>query len=128
MGASTQVIADIKSRAKDITSDTKNCDDLNRKIVKFGSKQSGRIKVSDISQLPVGIRTIVHKINIAEPSKPIRTSTGILVLMVCSRSGGELLPNFRSSIKNRLLQERAVIMDRRMLRNIRRSAFVDIRQ
>lgn len=128
LGASTQVITDIKSRAKDITSDTKNCADLNKKIIKFGSKQSGRIKVSDISQLPVGIRTIVQKINIAEPSKPIRTSTGILVLMVCSRSGGELLPNFRSSIKNRLLQERAVIMDRRMLRNIRRSAFVDIRQ
>ena len=128
LGASTQVIADIKSRAKDITSDTKNCDDLNRKIVKFGSKQSGRIKVSDISQLPINIRTIVQKINIAEPSIPIRTSTGVLVLMVCTRSGGGLLPNFRNSIRNRLLQERAVIMDRRMLRNIRRSAFVDIRQ
>ena len=55
MGASTQVIADIKSRAKDITSETKNCEDLNKKIAKFGSKQSGRIKVSDISQLPINI-------------------------------------------------------------------------
>ena len=118
----------ITAQAQNISSNIKTCMSLNKKGKELGSKQSGKITVNDISQLPLNIRNVVEKIEISRPSKPIRTNTGFLILMVCQRSGGGALKNTRTKIKNMLLQERAVIIDRRMLRNIRRSAFLEIRQ
>jgi len=119
---------DVTERAKNISSNTKTCSDLNEIGKRLGSKQSGELKVDDILGLPSKIRNIVQKIQLSKASKPIKTSTGILIIMVCKRSGGGIAKNMRAQIKSMLLQQLAVIVDRRMLRDIRRTAFLDIRQ
>jgi len=65
---------------------------------------------------------------LSKASKPIRTSTGILIIMVCNRNGGGIAKNMRAQIKNMLLNKLAILADRRMLRDIKRIAFLDIRQ
>ena len=118
----------VTEQAEDISSSIKTCLALNQKGKELGSQQSGTLEINDITQLPTNIRTIVQKNDLFKASKPIRTGSGILIIMVCKRSGGGTLKNIRAKIKSMLLQKRAVLTDRSMLRNIRRAAFLDIRQ
>ena len=118
----------VTEQAENISSNIKTCSALNQKGKELGSQQSGTLEVNDITQLPTNIRTIVQKNDLFKASKPIRTGSGILIIMVCKRSGGGTLKNIRAKIKSMLLQKRAVLTDRSMLRNIRRTAFLDIRQ
>ncbi len=121
-------ITDVEERAENISSNVKTCSNFNKKGKELGSKQSGELKVEDILQLPSNIRNIVQKIELSKASKPIRTRTGILIIMVCKRNGGGTAKDLRAQIKSVLLQQHAVVADRRMLRDIRRIAFLDIRQ
>ncbi|MBT3991664.1 MAG: hypothetical protein HON14_19190 [Rhodospirillaceae bacterium] len=114
--------------AKQISSSVNSCSALAKKGGELGSKQSGRLEVADTSRLPINIRNVVQNIPLGKASEPIRTGAGFLVLMVCKRSGGGITPDVRNRIKNILLEKRATLTARRMLRNARRSAFVDIRR
>ena len=120
-------MTDVVERAENISSNTKNCSDLNKKGKELGSTQSGELKIDDVLKLPSNIRSIVNKIELSKASKPIKTSTGILIIMVCKRSGGGTAKNMKAQIKNMLLQQLAILIDRRMLRDIRRTSFLDIR-
>ena len=116
------------NRANRISSNTKNCSSLNLKGQEVGSRQSGRLEVDDISQLPNNIKTIVQNIDLSKASRPIRMRTGFLIVMVCKRSASTFNKNIRTKIKNMLLEQRAIITDRSMLRKIRRAAFLNIRR
>jgi peptidyl-prolyl cis-trans isomerase SurA len=114
--------------AKQISSSVNSCAALEKKGVEISSKQSGRLEVADLSRLPANIRNVVQNIPLSKASEPIRTGAGFLILMVCNRTGGDLDDDIRKRIRNMLMEKRAVLTARRMLRNIRRSAFVDIRR
>jgi peptidyl-prolyl cis-trans isomerase SurA len=114
--------------AKEISSTIRTCSALAKKGAELGSKQSGRLEVADISRLPANLRNVVQNIPLSKASDPIQTAAGFLVLMVCKRSGGGITKDIRNRIRNALLEKRATLVSRRMLRNIRRTAFVDIRR
>lgn len=117
-----------ENSAKQISSSINSCAAFEKKGIELGSKQSGRLEVADISRLPVNIRNIVASIPLEKASTPIRTGAGFLVLMVCKRNGGGITDDVRNRIRNMLLEKRASLTARRMLRDVRRSAFVDIRR
>ena len=110
-----------------ISTSSNSCSALKKNGAELGSKQSGHLDVQDTSRLPVKIRNVVQNIPLSKASSPIRTATGYLVLMVCERSGGAITEQVRSRIKNMLMERRAALVSRRMLRDIRRSAVLDIR-
>ena len=110
-----------------ISVSSNSCSALEKMGAELGSKQSGRLDVQDTSKLPVNIRNVVHNIPLSKASSPIRTAAGYLVLMVCERSGGAITEQVRSRIRNMLMNRRAALVSRRMLRDIKRSAVLDIR-
>lgn len=86
----------------------------------------GRLALNDMSP---SIRAVVRDISVGGISKPVRTPSGILLLMVCGREGGEgeiELPR-REMIAERIIRQRLSMMARRYLRDIRLSAVIDIR-
>ena len=86
----------------------------------------GRLALKDLSP---AIRTVVRDIQVGEISDPVKMSSGVLLLMACSREGGKSeskMPE-RDAIADRLMQERLSPMSRRYLRDIRLSAIIDIR-
>ncbi len=115
-------------QANKISSKTKSCSELNRKGKELGSRNSGSVEVKDISRLPKKIREIAQNIKLSKASDPIQTKSGLLILMVCKRNDGSGTKFVRRTIKNMLLEKRAVLMGRTMLRNIQRAAFLDIRR
>ncbi|MGY9000580.1 MAG: hypothetical protein ACKVIK_11725, partial [Rhodospirillales bacterium] len=116
-----------RNLAKQISSSINTCSGLAQKGVELGSKKSGRLEVADTSKLPKQIQSVVTNIPLSKASEPIQISTGFLVMMVCKRSGGGIIANVRNRMRNILLQKRASLMSRRMLRNVTRAAFLDIR-
>ena len=92
------------------------------------SKNSGRIEVDDVSKLPDPIKKIVVTIPLNTASEPIVVSSGVIVLMVCNRSGGKITKDTRDQVRRMLLMKRAELLERSMLRDIQRSAFLEIRR
>ena len=86
--------------------------------------------MSDIklASLPQSIRDQVSQLKDREASKPIRVGDGIMVLMICQRQGDQVTIETRNRVRTILLGERAELIARRQLRDLYRSAFVDIRR
>ena len=121
-------IEKIKKKAEQITSSLKTCSSMSEKGQELDAKNSGRLKVDDISKLPRSIQNIVVDIPLNKASDPIVVSSGVIVLMVCSRSGGQITTQTRNKIRGMLLMKRAELLERNMLRNIKRAAFLEIRR
>ena len=118
----------IKRKAKQITASLKNCNLMSEKGKELPSKNSGRIEVDDVSKLPDPIKKIVVTIPLNTASEPIVVSSGVIVLMVCNRSGGKITKDTRDQVRRILLMKRAELLERSMLRDIQRSAFLEIRR
>ena len=118
----------IKKKAEQITASLKTCNSMSEQGKELDSKKSGRIKVDDISKLPRSIQNIVIDIPLNKASVPIVVSSGVIVLMVCNRSDGQITNQTRNQIRGMLLMKRAELLERSMLRDIKRAAFLEIRK
>ncbi len=100
------------------------CAGLDELADELGSPGSGDLGTLKLGDLPATIRDAVKGLPIGKPSAPIEVPGGISVLVVCERvdSGVD-----RTRIRDRLVGERLDILSRRYLRDLRRSANVDIR-
>lgn len=98
-----------------------NAEEVARTQGDTGSGNLGNVRLVD---LPQTIRRAVASLEIGQPSQPVAVGGGLAVLVVCDReeSGVD-----RDRIEQRLANERLDMMVRRYLRDLRRSANVDIR-
>ena len=96
-------------------------DQLAGEIGSPGSGDLGKVKLSD---LPPRIRDAVISLPSGQPSQLVAVAGGLGILVVCDRveSGID-----RARIKDRLAGARLDILARRYMRDLRRSANVDIR-
>ncbi|HJO74485.1 MAG TPA: hypothetical protein QGH84_04665, partial [Rhodospirillales bacterium] len=76
-------------------------------------------------------RSMIRGLPPLKASRPLRTPDGVIVLMVCRREEAKspelAVEDLRESIAGRLRNERLSILARQYLRDIRRTAFVEIR-
>jgi len=104
----------------------KTCQDMDVLAQKSGSPLSGNLGKIKLSKLPDAIRSAVENLEVSTPSQPVRTSDGIVVLMVCERTGADV-NTLRSRIRQMMINQRNDSLARRYLRDLRRDALVDIR-
>jgi peptidyl-prolyl cis-trans isomerase SurA len=110
-----------------ISGKASSCDDMETIGRELGTQQSGSLGTVKLSALPDSLRSAVEDLAIGQPSKPVQTGTGVIVLMVCERSGDAGPETVRKRIENMLFQQRRDAAARRYLRDLRRSAFIDVR-
>ena len=79
----------------------------------------------DPKSLPPEVATLLSDLAIGEPSPLIRTPEGLAVLMICERRQGEALNKER--VERDLEREQLNTLIRRYMRDLRRTANVDIR-
>lgn len=77
--------------------------------------------------LPLDVRRIVMPLRIGQPAAPVRVSNGLLLLTVCQRSEEKEAGVSREAIRQRIEQQRFGEAGRRLLRELRRSAVIDVR-
>ena len=62
-----------------------------------------------------------------QPSRPLVSPEGILVVMVCSREEKNVAVPSRTEISSRLLNDRVELVSRQLVRELRRRAVIDQR-
>lgn len=132
-----------------------SCAEIAQLAPRVGAGQAidlGRVRIRELAE---PLQPIVQRIPLNTASPPMGIPTGLLILMVCEREGSEVvrappppepepeppppppilsgpvsddaLPS-REEVARRIFAERADAQARRYIRELRQSAFIDIRQ
>jgi peptidyl-prolyl cis-trans isomerase SurA len=116
------------SQARTVAGAVHSCDDF----AKAGEKAApgvyrdlGNVQISDLDP---PVQQAILSLQIDQPSDAVRTSKGVGLYIVCDRGGGDARQVSRLDIADRLQQQRIETLARGYLSDLRRSAYVDIRQ
>lgn len=108
-----------------ISSSVRGCADFAAAATEAGSPQPATPATFKLKDLNAELRTLAAQLDVDQASAPIRVPSGVQVLMICDRQ--EDIGPDRDVIRRTLKRERIDMLSRRYLRDLRRSAFVDLR-
>ena len=77
--------------------------------------------------MPPNIIAAVKNLAVGRFSVPIRDTKSVMILMVCKREKVQAKGFDRENIENNLIRRRLSILAQRYLRDLRRSAVVELR-
>jgi peptidyl-prolyl cis-trans isomerase SurA len=117
----------VMAQAQQVADTARSCGEM----AKIASEQAPQLSTKSPSvragDLPPDERAIVMGLKVGEPSKPMPRHGGIDVVMVCERNDPPSpVPN-TDQVYDQIMRQRLDQMARRYLRDLRRSAYVDIR-
>jgi peptidyl-prolyl cis-trans isomerase SurA len=87
-------------------------------------RELGSVPVGD---LPPEVQTVAINQPVDVPSRPVRTSKGVGLYMICARQGADDDSQSRTAVADRLGQARLETLARGYLSDLRRAAVIDIR-
>jgi peptidyl-prolyl cis-trans isomerase SurA len=114
-------------KANSYTAALKGCDDIDRAAKEINTPGSGNVGTLKIGELPSKFRDIVSQLPIGQASTPVRTDQGLHVLMVCKRVDAPVYQPTSEMIAQSLGEQRLGMMARRYMRDLRRTAVIDLR-
>ncbi|HSK41088.1 MAG TPA: peptidylprolyl isomerase [Arenibaculum sp.] len=119
--------ATMKARIEALRAELGSCEAMDERAQALADGVSGDLGAVRLGDLPPPVARMVSSLPVGEPSPPMFNDTGALVLMVCSREAPETSAPAREQIMQALGGERMDMLQRRLLRDLRNAAFVDIR-
>lgn len=126
-GADPDDVQERLQEARELAADAEDCGELAAIGRDVGSSLSGDLGTVDLAQLDEPMQRAVRPLRTGERTAPFRTGNDIVILMVCERSDGDIDPQLREQIRIALIDERMAVASRRLLRDLQRDAFVDVR-
>ncbi|MGZ8410411.1 MAG: peptidylprolyl isomerase [Hyphomicrobium sp.] len=114
-------------RIRELTSDARSCGDLEAAARGATGASSKRLDAVELSEMEPVLREKVQGLEVGQPSEPFESEGGVAVLMVCERTGASPPAQLRERVRRSLVNERLEANAQRMLRNLRREAFVDVK-
>jgi len=127
--ATREIRDSIMAKGRSIAGKATSCSDMDAIGKKVGSPLSGSLGTVAAGKLPPALRGMVEKLPINQASTPVMTPNGVMVLMVCSREAGTKVSDAakRARIKRKLEGGRRELIARQLMRDLQRSAIIDIR-
>ena len=113
--------------AREISAAVSGCEAMRMRAGELESSLSGDIGWVKLADLPAAFRAAVVELDVGQASAPIATDAGVHVLMACERNEPDPQADIRDAIYDRIARQRLAILERRLLRDLRRNAFVDLR-
>ncbi|WP_448192830.1 peptidylprolyl isomerase [Azospirillum sp. sgz301742] len=140
----------VTAQAEKLRKSIKSCADFEEKAKATGVPESGDMGTLRVKDLPAGLQQLVLGIPVGQPSPVLNGGGGSILLIVCKRDVPMLPPETvvqkaaappppppkakeaprlptREDVEGMLIQERAELVSRRYLRDLRRAAFVEYR-
>jgi peptidyl-prolyl cis-trans isomerase SurA len=117
------------AEAQNTKTNAKSCDDMLKIGKAKGSSQlssEGRLRPDQIAP---AMRNIVLGLGVGQASQPIVQKNGVGVIMVCDKAAANnnaTVPS-RDDVTETLMRQRLDTLARRYMRDLRRTAFVDVR-
>jgi peptidyl-prolyl cis-trans isomerase SurA len=116
-----------QAEAQRVSGEAKSCGEMAKIGAERAPQLSRQIPQLHGSDLPQQIRQQVLALKVGEASKPMALDGGIGVVMVCERQAPPGLPS-RDELTDNIARERLDALARRYMRDLRRGAYVDIRE
>lgn len=116
-----------REKLERVGQEARSCSDMDRLAEELESPLAASLGTLSPADLQPDIRNAVLTLPVGEPSEIIELPAGIMVAMVCSREGGGMVLPSRQEIEERLQTQKLNVFGRRLLRDTRRAAFIDIR-
>ncbi|MBL8834988.1 MAG: peptidylprolyl isomerase [Alphaproteobacteria bacterium] len=116
----------LQDLAEQIRVSVNGCNDLRQVASELRVPPPSEPQRGRIGALPPQFRQIINELRVGEPSRAIQLPQGMIILMVCERAEEGNMPN-RDQIVETLVRQRVDTQARRLLRDLRRAAFIDIR-
>jgi peptidyl-prolyl cis-trans isomerase SurA len=113
--------------AQEIVAGARNCTELETRSRQFPDAMSRKVGQVDLQQLPPEVQRVIMPLAPGQSTPPVRVAEGFLVLMVCDRIVEDASAQQRSAIERRLRDQRLSAIARRQLRDLRRTALLDVR-
>ncbi len=129
-GSSTEEQEQLRRKAAELSGSVRDCADMvaNREASGSLSGDLGKVRLGD---MPQRLRQLIAAQPIGKATPPLQTEAGFVILMVCERDApAQAAPaeKFdREEIAEALTLQRLENVARRVIRDLRRSAFIDIR-
>ncbi|MGB9154677.1 MAG: peptidylprolyl isomerase, partial [Alphaproteobacteria bacterium] len=103
----------------------KNCDAIDTTLTSFPGWKAQKMGDVNMSKAPTWLADKVRNVPAGSASEPLPTDKGAVLLFVCSRhDSGDL---DRDAIMHSIGTEKLELQARRLIRDLRRSAYLDIR-
>ena len=115
------------AKARQYAGMIKSCDDIDRLAEEIKTPGTGSLGTVTVNELPEKFRTIVGSLQIGQASVPFRTDQGFHVVMVCDREEAKAYRPTHEAISRSLGEQRLGMMARRYMRDLRRTAVIDLR-
>ena len=110
-----------------LVGNAKSCADMEKAAKASASPMSGSLGTVKLSSLPAETRALVENLPVNTPSQALQARDAFIVMMVCKREVPSAAAEQRERVLNMLTEERLQLGARQYLRDLRRSAFVDVR-
>jgi peptidyl-prolyl cis-trans isomerase SurA len=115
--------------AQRVAAAAKGCDSMAEIAKANGSTRPadpGDLRLEGVTSPP--LRQILTSLTPGQPSKPIVTTDGAVVLMVCTREQRNVSEPTKDEVSSQLLQQRVELASRQLQRDLRRRAVLDERK
>ena len=126
-GAPPAVAASQRELAQTIAETVNGCADMNAVAKEMAAQDSGAMGSFRMGELSADLRKVVSGLAVGQPSQPFPVEGGLRVVMVCERDEPVANLPSRQEIQRQLGEQKMELQSRRFLRDLRQSAFVDIR-
>lgn len=117
----------VEDQAAQVSQEAKSCGEMAKIGAERAPQLSRQIPQVKASDLPTDLRPKILALAVAEASKPMPLEGGIGVVMVCRRQDPPGLPT-RDEIGDSIANERLDTLARRYMSDLRRGAYIDIRE
>jgi len=116
----------ILQKLESLTKNTKSCPDLEAVVTKAGG-QTSRNASMPLDNFPESMRRMLSTLSENQASKPFFTESGGLAIMICSRKVEDAKEFTNDDALHLIAERRMELLARRELRDLKRSAFIDLR-
>ncbi len=116
------------AQALEIAGAAKSCDEFLQSGRAANALAVERLKTASSGQLPDQIKAFLMNQEIGIPSAPVRVSNGISMMVVCRRIAQDAGLPSQDELENKIRRQRLGLLAQRYLRDLRRSAYLDLRQ
>lgn len=117
----------VTAQATQIAQQIDSCDTLPGKLTKdFPEWKRQELPETIASKIPGWLNEKIHDLPMGKASAPIITDKGVLIMFVCGRHAMDS-SGLRDSIMNNIGAEKIELQARRLMRDLRRTAYIDLR-
>ena len=104
-----------------------SCDDVEAAAGRIANASAGDLGTVTVGELPAAIREAVTDLEAGQVSAPLSVPDGLMLLIVCERLEEKIEPPNRETVAGNIERRRLAMLAQRYLRDLRRTAVVELR-